>query len=141
MWLFDESIANIRNRVKFELRLTTHTLARLAGRRVVLTCLMDDPLRAPLCPTQCAEVEAKYILEGRVVREVFSTSDLTMKGAHKGCPHVMIASGGLQQGTIVDISKIEKEFTRVVLKGKDKRVKSNIFTVQTAFLCPVKVVE
>ena len=141
MWLFSDAIASIRNRVQFEMRLTIHASARLAGRRVVMTTLTSNPLRSPLPPTQRAEVEVEYNNEGRVVREIIPTASLVPKEAHTGCCHVVIADCVLPRGTIVDISRIVREETRVVLKGENKKVKKNLITIDTSLLCPVHIVE
>ena len=141
MWLFSDAIANLRNRVKFEMHLTTHQSARLAGQRVIYTSITETPLRNPLLPTQRAEVEVEYNNNGRLVHETLPTAYLLPKDAHTGCCHVVITDCVLPQGTIVDISKIMKDVTWVVWKGQDKMKKSNLITISTCLLCPVQTVD
>jgi len=141
MWLFCDKIAELRSSTRFEMRIVNHISSRVQGRRVAFTSITNVPLRIPLSPTQRAEVEVHYTLDQNLVRELLPTNDLVPREAHTGCKHVVMYECSLPQGTIVDISKLEKDQCRVVRQGEDKWKKSNVHIIPTNLLCPVQIIE
>ena len=141
MWLFSEKIVELMASTRFEMRIINHLSSRVSGRRVAFTTTTATALRAPLAPTQRADVEVEYTLDNNQVIELLPSTDLIPREAHSGCKHVVIHDCRLPQGTIVEISKLARVETRVVLPGKDKRQKSNIHMIPTSSLCPVVTID
>jgi len=136
MWLFAEKIASIRDKVRFDMRISTHDVARLCNVQGY-TALTNTPLVLPLPPTQPAVIDFEYTTRGSERKESIPVSRLVRREAHTGCPHVAIR--GEHMGLIVDISSLAGENTRVVRFGESKRKKSNILVIRSADLAPVQV--